>query len=194
MFTSTRWHVPIRAAIERGRAILKLLARMTSNGFVVGLDVTAHEAGYDAYRGLKSFPRIEAEKNLLRELQRKQQEFYYEVRKGKVHFTDEARVRQKISLKRLAGFLRDAPSLVLLTTPLIWFCAVPIVLLDLIITIYQMICFPIYGIPKVRRADFILLDRRRLAYLNLIDKLNCQYCGYANGVFAYVTEVAARTE
>jgi hypothetical protein len=97
---------------------------MTSNGFVVGLDVKAHEAGYDAYRGLKSFPRIEAEKNLLRELQRKQQESYYEVRKGKVHFTDEARVRQKISLKRLASFLRDAPFLVLLTTPLIWFCAV----------------------------------------------------------------------
>ena len=57
-----------------------------------------------------------------------------------------------------------------------------------------MICFPIYGIPKVRRADLILLDRRRLAYLNLIEKLNCHYCGYANGIFAYVTEIAARTE
>jgi hypothetical protein len=64
----------------------------------------------------------------------------------------------------------------------------------LVLTIYQAVCFPIYGIPKARRADFILLDRRRLAYLNLIEKLNCEYCSYANGIFAYATEVAARTE
>jgi len=136
----------------------------------------------------------EAEKNLVRELQRKQQEFYYEIRRGKVHFTEAARLRQKDFLKRLANFFRDAPLLVLLTTPLIWFCLLPIVFLDLVLTIYQAVCFPIYGIPKARRADFILLDRRRLAYLNLIEKLNCEYCSYANGIFAYATEVAARTE
>jgi len=83
---------------------------------------------------------------------------------------------------------------VLLTTPFIWFCLLPIVLLDLVLTIYQAVCFPIYGIPKVRRRDFVLLDRRRLAYLNLIEKLNCEYCSYANGIFAYATEIAARTE
>ena len=136
----------------------------------------------------------EAESNLLRELQRKQQEFYYEVRKGKVHFSQEARARQKNFLKRLSAFISDSRLLVILTTPLIWLCALPIVLLDLIVSIYQMICFPIYGIPKVRRADFILLDRRRLAYLNFIEKLNCEYCTYANGILAYVTEIAARTE
>jgi len=136
----------------------------------------------------------EAEKNLVRELQRKQQEFYYEIRRGKVHFTEAARLRQKDFLKRLANFFRDAPLLVLLTTPLIWFCLLPIVFLDLVLTIYQAVCFPIYGIPKTRRADFILLDRRRLAYLNLIEKLNCEYCSYANGIFAYATEIAARTE
>jgi hypothetical protein len=136
----------------------------------------------------------EAEVNLLRELQRKRQEFFYEVRKEKIHFTEAARTHQKDFLKRLAGFLRDSNLLVLLTTPIIWFCLVPIVFLDLVFTIYQMICFPVYGIPKVRRSDFILFDRHRLAYLNLIEKLNCLYCAYANGVFAYVTEIAARTE
>ena len=136
----------------------------------------------------------EAEVNLLRELQRKRQEFFYEVRKGKVHFTEAAMARQKDFLKRLVRFLRDSNLLVLLTTPIIWCCLVPIVFLDLIFTIYQTICFPVYGIPKVRRSDFILFDRHRLAYLNLIEKLNCLYCAYANGVFAYVTEIAARTE
>ncbi|HEY2124653.1 MAG TPA: hypothetical protein VGG94_04230 [Chthoniobacterales bacterium] len=136
----------------------------------------------------------EAEGNLLRELQRKQQEFHYEVRRGKVHFTKQARAGQKEFRKRFVRYLRDSTLFVLLTTPLIWFMLLPIAFLDLTITIYQMICFPIYGIPRVRRSDFILLDRHRLAYLNGIEKLNCQYCGYANGTFAYVTEIAARTE
>jgi hypothetical protein len=136
----------------------------------------------------------EAEVNLLRELQRKRQEFHYAVRKGKVHFTEAAKTRQRDFLKRLARFLRDSNLPVLLTTPVIWFCLFPIVFLDLVFTIYQTICFPVYGIPKVRRSDFVLFDRHRLAYLNLIEKLNCLYCGYANGVFAYVTEIAARTE
>jgi len=26
--------------------------------------------------------------------------------------------------------------------------------------------------------------RKALSYLNAIEKLNCEYCGYANGVFA----------
>jgi hypothetical protein len=136
----------------------------------------------------------EAETNLLRELQRKRQEFFYEIRKGKVQFTEEAKAAQKKLVKRLASYVRDSTFLVLLTAPIIWFCLVPILFLDLMMTIYQLVCFPIYGIPRVRRSDFILLDRRRLAYLNPIEKLNCEYCSYANGCFAYITEIAARTE
>jgi hypothetical protein len=136
----------------------------------------------------------EAEANLLRELQRKRQEFFYEVRKGKIHFSKEAKTAQRRFTKRLGQYVRDSTFLVLLTAPLIWLCLVPIVLLDLVMTLYQTVCFPIYGIPRVRRTDFILLDRHRLAYLNPIEKLNCEYCAYANGLFAYVTEIAARTE
>lgn len=39
-----------------------------------------------------------------------------------------------------------------------------------------------------------MLDRRHLAYLNWAEKLNCEYCGYANGVLACATEIAARTK
>ena len=66
-------------------------------------------------------------------------------------------------------------------------------LLDLIGSIYQAICFPIYGIPKVRRIDYIALDHHPLGYLNAIEKLNCDSCGYTNSVLAYFVEVAART-
>ena len=39
-----------------------------------------------------------------------------------------------------------------------------------------------------------MIDRHRLDYLNGIEKLNCVYCGYFNGLIAYIQEIAARTE
>lgn len=136
----------------------------------------------------------ELEKEMMQELRRKETEFFYEVRQKKVRFTEEALTRQRTLGKRLHRFLLDSSCLVLLTTPVIWSCLLPLALLDLVISAYQAVCFPIYGIPKVRRGDYLLLDRRRLAYLNFIEKLNCEYCSYGNGVLAYAAEVAGRTE
>lgn len=39
-----------------------------------------------------------------------------------------------------------------------------------------------------------MIDRQRLGYRNALEKMYCMYCGYANGLIAYVREVAARTE
>lgn len=134
------------------------------------------------------------EKDILRELQKKELEFFYEVRQGRVRFSEEARARHKLLVKRFASYIRDSRFMILLTTPVIWACFIPIALLDLFMVVYQAICFPVYGIPKVKRRDYIKLDRRHLAYLNWAEKFNCEYCGYANGVLACATEVAARTE
>lgn len=81
-----------------------------------------------------------------------------------------------------------------LSAPLIYVCVIPFALLDLLITVYQTVCFPIYRIPQVRRSAYFLFDRHKLMYLNLLEKVNCTYCAYANGLLAYVTEIAARTE
>lgn len=78
--------------------------------------------------------------------------------------------------------------------PLIYGMAVPLVLFDLCLVLYQTLCFPIYRIAKVRRADYIVFDRHHLGYLNFFERLNCEYCAYANGLFAYATEIGARTE
>ena len=67
-------------------------------------------------------------------------------------------------------------------------------MLDVWVTLYQWVCFPIYGIAQVPRRRYFVIDRHKLAYLNGIEKANCVYCGYANGVIAYVREIAARTE
>ncbi len=99
--------------------------------------------------------------------------------------------RYKVNLFR---FLRRTRLLVALTAPVIYLGWIPFLLMDLFVTVYQWVCFPVYRIPKVRRSDYIVFDREGLPYLNIIEKFNCFYCSYGNGVAAYTREVAARTE
>jgi len=82
----------------------------------------------------------------------------------------------------------------LLATPVIYSVLVPFLLLDAWVSLFQAICFRAWGISRVRRADYFAIDRHRLAYLNGIEKANCLFCSYANGLLAYVREIAARTE
>jgi len=82
----------------------------------------------------------------------------------------------------------------LITGPIIYGMVFPMVLLDLLVTFYQWTCFPIYGISKVRRSDYIVFDRHNLGYLNFIEKFHCTYCEYGNGLMSYMVEILARTE
>lgn len=82
----------------------------------------------------------------------------------------------------------------LITGPLIYGMALPLLMLDLCVSFYQWSCFPIYGIAKVRRGDYLVFDRRHLGYLNVIEKFHCTYCEYGNGLMAYMGEILARTE
>lgn len=82
----------------------------------------------------------------------------------------------------------------LITGPVIYAMIVPLTILDLSVSLYQAICFPIYGVARVSRADYFVFDRQQLEYLNFIEKFHCTYCAYANGLVAYATEIVARTE
>ena len=81
-----------------------------------------------------------------------------------------------------------------ITAPVIYSMLLPLLLLDIWISVYQAICFRAYGIARVERRDYIAFDRGRLAYLNWVEALNCAYCAYANGVIAYAREIGSRTE
>ena len=94
----------------------------------------------------------------------------------------------------LLWYVSHARWAVALSSPLLYLCILPFVLLDAFASLYQSVCFPIYGIPKVVRKDYIVFDRAKLRYLNALERLNCLYCSYANGVAPYVAEIAARTE
>lgn len=94
----------------------------------------------------------------------------------------------------LWAYVRDASMISVLTAPAIYALTLPLALLDLFVTVYQHLCFRVYGLARVPRRRYIVFDRYRLPYLNLVEKANCAFCSYANGVLAYTREVAARTE
>ncbi|HKJ82665.1 MAG TPA: hypothetical protein VJ961_01440 [Mariprofundaceae bacterium] len=136
----------------------------------------------------------ELEEDLEVELARRREELRFELVGRKVHFEQEVLEQHRALKTKLFRYIIEARPLVLLTAPFIYALIVPFLLLDLFITLYQAICFPVYGIPKVRRSDHLIFDRHQLGYLNIIEKFNCLYCGYGNGLIAYVREIAARTE
>jgi hypothetical protein len=135
---------------------------------------------------------LEAE--LEAELAQRRAELSVGLERGRAFFEEEVLRRHRELRTRLSTYLLNARPLVVLTAPVIYVVIVPLVLLDLFVTIYQRVCFPVYGIPKVNRGGYLIFDRHHLAYLNALEKLNCAYCSYANGLIAYVREIAGRTE
>ncbi len=136
----------------------------------------------------------ELELEIDRLLEEKRQLFHYTIEQGKVKF--EAGIKALQAREKISSwnYLRNARAGHLLTAPIIYGVFLPFVLLDIAVTCYQQICFRVYGIPRVRRSDYFILDRQKLAYLNTIEKFNCTYCSYANGLAEYVREITARSE
>jgi len=135
-----------------------------------------------------------AETAVLRDTRRQRATWRYHVHRGKVQFDREVRQAQRRLKQRLLTFLRESSLFNALTAPLVYSLIVPLALADLWISLYQWLCFPIYGIDRVRRRDYFAIDRHLLGYLNVIEKVNCTFCSYANGLIAYIREIAARTE
>ena len=128
------------------------------------------------------------------ELAKRREELRFRLENRRIVFEQEVLRMHRAIRTRLSRYVIDANPLTILTAPVIYSMIFPIVLLDLAVMAYQAICFPVYRIPKVRRRDYLVFDRHHLAYLNTIEKINCAYCSYANGMVAFVREVAARTE
>jgi hypothetical protein len=139
--------------------------------------------------------RMEAlEKELAEEFEHVGTDVRYTIERKKVHFTKEMRQRHKLLATKWSAYIYENGLLKMLTMPVIWGAVIPAFIMDVTVTFYQFVSFPIYGIPKVRRGDYIVIDRHALSYLNWIEKMSCVYCGYFNGLLAFVREVAARTE
>ncbi|CCO22400.1 hypothetical protein [Maridesulfovibrio hydrothermalis] len=134
------------------------------------------------------------EKELRVELRDVTNDFLYTVQEKKVRFSSEVRAAHREFAAKWSDYVYDSGVWVILTIPFIWMPIVPALMLDVSVWLYQLMCFPVYGIPRVKRRNYIVLDRHSLKYLNYIEKVNCFYCSYFNGLIGFVREVAARTE
>ena len=104
----------------------------------------------------------ELEQELDRVLDEKRREFRYSLRRGKVVFERGMRRWQRQLRMGLWRYLRQAPIGYILSVPVIYGMIVPLALLDVSVTLYQHICFRVYGIPRVRRAHYLVIDRHHL--------------------------------
>lgn len=136
----------------------------------------------------------ELQEEIERELEQRRLEFRYKLDQRRVVFEQGVLAQHRLLRMKVTRFIRESDLFYILTAPIIYSLIIPFVLMDVMVTLYQHICFRIYGIPLVRRSEYVVMDRKYLAYLNWIEKLNCMYCEYGNGLIAYVREVAARTE
>lgn len=82
-----------------------------------------------------------------------------------------------------------------LSAPFIYMMIIPAaVILDIFLVVYQYTAFFLYRIPRVKRSDHFVYERHFLDYLNWVEKINCLYCSYVNGIFSYAMEIGACTE
>jgi acyl dehydratase len=128
------------------------------------------------------------------EVQHRRAQLQADFDQRKVKFEKEVLAQQRRYKEGVLRYLLTSDWRVLLSVPFIYPVLLPMLLLDLFITVYQWVCFPLYRIPRVPRSDYFLFDRTHLAYLNLIEKINCAYCSYGNGLIAYAREVVGLTE
>lgn len=131
---------------------------------------------------------------LKKEYSRLSRTYGFSVKQKHVIFLKKFRERNRVF--RIPAWKYVVPKNIrhLLSLPFIYAMIFPAVFLDIFISVYQWVAFSLYGIPKVKRGDYIQYDRRFLDYLNWIEKIHCLYCSYVNGLFAYALEISARTE
>lgn len=127
-------------------------------------------------------------------LSEQQTSMFFQIKGKRVEFEQSIKeTHRRLKRNFFRWLITDRPQN-LITGPIIYALIIPLIVTDMFISFYQLTCFPIYGIKKVRRADYIIFDRQQLNYLNFIEKFHCTYCAYGSGMIAYIGEIVARTE
>ena len=134
------------------------------------------------------------ENDLRTAVHEQESKMFFQIRGKRVEFESSVKAaHRKLKKNFFRWLVTDRPQN-LITGPIIYAMIFPLMMLDICVSFYQWACFPIYGITRVRRADYIVFDRRHLGYLNFIEKFHCTYCEYGNGLMSYMAEILARTE
>jgi hypothetical protein len=134
------------------------------------------------------------EDDLREALNEQQSSIFFQIKGKRIEFEQSIKETHKRLKTNFFRWLVTYRPQNLITGPIIYSMIIPLLITDFFVTFFQLTCFPIYGIKKVRRSNYIVYDRQQLNYLNFIEKFHCTYCAYGNGMIAYVSEVIARTE
>jgi len=118
----------------------------------------------------------------------------FRIRGRRVELAEEIRAAHRKARVGIIRWVASGDIRNILSAPFIFALIIPFALLDLFLCIYHAVCFRLYRLPPVPRADYVVIDRHHLHYLNILQKLNCVYCGYVNGVIAWARELASVTE
>jgi hypothetical protein len=136
----------------------------------------------------------ELEEQLATVMHEQQERLHYRVEGSKIRFEKNLR-RVHHELKTgVFAWLRESELRNVVSAPFVYAMIIPFAMLDIFLFVYQSVCFPLYRIPKVRRSNFVVVDRQHLGYLNVVERMNCMFCGYADGLLAYTRQIVSRTE
>lgn len=134
------------------------------------------------------------EEELRTVLYQQQSQFSYKIAGKRVEFENSIRDAHKKLKTSWIYWIISISLKHLLSGPFIYGLVIPLLIFDIGVSVYQHICFRLYGIARVKRDPYFIYDHRHLAYLNAFEKVNCLYCSYASGVINYAREIASRTE
>lgn len=127
-------------------------------------------------------------------LQTQEKKMFFEIKGRRIEFEKAVKQAHRTLKQNFFRWLVTNRPQNLITGPVIYGMIFPLLILDIFVSFYQAMCFPIYGVVKVRRRDYIVFDRQHLEYLNFIEKFHCTYCAYGAGLTAYICEIVSRTE
>jgi len=136
----------------------------------------------------------EMKAKLAEEIDKQESHISYQIKNGYVTFEKEVLAKQRENMKNLLSWLAEVPLLHFIVAPLVYAMVIPAIFLDVTLSIYQQVVFRVFKFKRIRRSDYIVFDRHYLGYLNSIEKLNCIYCSYFNGLMQYASAIAGRTE
>lgn len=136
------------------------------------------------YREIK-----EKRDELFIEIEKMKEKYDFDYIKGKIVFSKKQKEENKKEKLPTYRYMLGAQIRHIISMPFIYGMIVPALFLDIFLFVYQQTCFRLYRIPLVKRKDYITAERKHLDYLNWIQKINCLYCSYVNGIFSYAVEI-----
>ena len=110
------------------------------------------------------------ETELENELAKRREDIRFSIENRKIRFEREILAEHRKLKTSILSYLVQAQLKHILIAPIVYALIFPFILLDIFVSLYQLVCFPVYGIPRVKRRDYIVFDRHNLAYLNIIEK------------------------